>query len=294
VLRGFISWFEDYLSRSGVVGLAEGVLGVLAFGGALSAVLGDSSAKLAAAVAVLLATLGLIVLLAASRAQWQRRSELYDHLVTRYCTAFTDDNASSWQLKQWIENHRIDADGDSTVLITVHAVVTCSALRLYRFRVGAGWNQPEKMRRRVDVQVRSLVFDGIGGARCDLTRHWLDDGRLEVLVHFPSPVRQGSEFRVLIESLWPARSKMLVKDRLPEDFCVQVKRPLDLLEYTVVLPAGEEAFVDPIGFRPDDRRFLLVSGSDGAGRQEVRLVGRGIADTGRTGLRLDLKRKALP
>jgi hypothetical protein len=293
MLRELLSSFESYLSRAGVIGLAEGALGVLAFGGALSAVLGDSSAKLAAAVAVLLATLGLIVLLAASRAQWQRRSELYDHLVTRYCTAFTDDNASSWQLTQWIESHRIDGNGDSTVLITVRAVVTCSVLRLYRFRVGAGWNQPEKLRRRVDVQVRSLVLDGIGGARCDLTKHWLDDGRLEVLVHFPSPVRQGSEFRVLIESRWPARSTMLVKDRLPEDFCVQVKSPLDRLEYTVVLPVGEEAFYDPIGFRPDDQRFLLVSCSDGTGRQEISLTGKGIADTGRTGFRLDLKRKAL-
>jgi hypothetical protein len=61
VLRGFVSWFESYLSRAGVVGLAEGVLGVLAFGGALSAVLGDSSAKVGAVAAVILATLGLIV-----------------------------------------------------------------------------------------------------------------------------------------------------------------------------------------------------------------------------------------
>lgn len=293
VLRGFVSWFEAYLSRTGVVGLAEGALGVLAFGGALSAVLGDQSAKLGAAAAVLLATLGLIVLLAASRSEWQRRSELYDHLVTRYCNAFTDDNASSWHVKKWIESHRIDGNGDTTVLITVHAVVTCGQLRLYRVRVGAGWNQPEKMRQRVGVQVRSVVLEGIGGARCDLTKHWLDDGRLEVLVHFPSPVSQGSEFRVLIESWWPARSRLLVKDRLPEDFCVQVKRPLDLLEYTVVLPVGEEAFVDPIGFRPDDQRFLLVSGSDGSGRQEICLTGKGIGDTGRTGIRLDLKRKAL-
>jgi len=288
-----MAWFESYLSRTGVVGLAEGALGVLALGGALSAVLGDASAKLGAAAAVFLATLGLIVLLAASRAEWRRRSELYDHLVTRYCTAFTDDNVSSWQVKQWIESHRVEGNGDSTVLITVHAVVTCSQLRLYRFRVGAGWNQPEKMRQRVDVQVRSVVLEGIGGARCDLTRHWLDDGRLEVLVHFPSPVRQGSEFQVRIESWWPARSRILVKDRRPDDFCVQVKRPLDLLEYTVVLPAGEEAFYDPIGFRPDDQRFLLVSRSDGAGRQEICLTGKGIADTGRTGIRLDLKRKAV-
>lgn len=294
MLRGFVTWFETYLSRAGVIGLVEGALGVLAFGGALSAVLGDASAKLGAAAAVLLAALGLIVLLAASRAEWRRRSELYDHLVTRYCAAFRSDNATSWQVTRWIERHRIEDNGDATVQITIHAVVTCNLLRFYCLRVGAGVGQPAALRKRVDVQVRSVVFEGVGGARCDLTKHWLDDDRLELLIHFPSPVHRGSEFRILIDSWWPARSKMLVRDRLPDDFCVRVKPPLELLEYTVVLPGGDEAFYDPIGFRPDDPRFLLVSQSDGTGRQEICLTGKGLTEAGRTGIRVDLKRKLLP
>lgn len=294
MLRGVIAWFESFLSRAGVVGLVEGALGVLAFGATLSAVVGDASAKLGAVVAVLLSTVGLIALLTASRAEWQRSSELRDRLLTRYCAAFIDDHARSWQVTRWVESQCIDDNGDATVLITVHAVVTCELLRFYYLRIGAGIGHSAAQRRRVDVQVRSVVLEGIGGARCDLTKNWLEDGRLQLLIHFPSPVAQGSEFQVLIESRWPSRSRMLVKDRLPDDFCVRVRPPLDLLDYTVLLPAGEEAFYDPIGFRSDDPRFLLVARSDVSGRQEIRLIGRDISTAGRTGLRLDLKRKALP
>jgi hypothetical protein len=62
VLRGFTGWFDSYLTRAGVVGLVEGGLGVIAFGGALSVVLGDIAAKAGAVVAVLLASLGLLLL----------------------------------------------------------------------------------------------------------------------------------------------------------------------------------------------------------------------------------------
>jgi hypothetical protein len=93
---------------------------------------------------------------------------------------------------------------------------------------------------------------------------------------------------------WPARSKRLVGDRLPDDFCVRVKPPLDLLEYTVVLPVGEEAFYDPIGFSSDDPHFLLVSRSNSSGCQEISFTGRDVPVAGRIGLRVDLKRKTVP
>jgi hypothetical protein len=292
MLRAFMAWFDNYLSRTGVAGLVEGGLGVLAFGGALSVVLGDSSAKAGAIVAVLVATLGLILLLAASRAELRRRAELCESLLVRHCRGFMTDNASSWKLTRWIEHQRIDGNGDAVVLITVHAVVTCDLLRFYRFCVGSGQSQPTKARGRVDVQVRSVAIEGVGGTRREVTKHWLDDERLEVLVHFPVPVGCGSEFSVVIEMSWPARSKRLVGDRLPDDFCVRVEPPLDRLEYTVVLPAGEEACFDPIGFRPDDPHFALVSRPNGSGCQEISLIGRDVPVAGRIGLRVDLKRKA--
>jgi hypothetical protein len=294
MLRGFMAWFDGYLSRAGVVGLVEGGLGVLAFGGASSTVLGDSSAKAGAVVAVLFATLGFIFLLAAIRAEWRRRGELCERLLVGHCRAFLQGNESSWRLTRWIEHQRIDDNGDAVVLVTVHAVVTCDRLRFYRFCVGAGSNQPTKVRERVDVQVRSVAVGSVGGTRHEVTKHWADDGRMEVLVHFPVPVHCGNEFSVLIEMRWPARSKRLVGDRLPDDFCVRVKSPLDLLEYMVVLPAGEEACYDPIGFRSDDPHFVLASRSNSSGCQEISLTGRDVPVEGRIGMRVDLKRKALP
>ncbi|MFC0439684.1 hypothetical protein [Kutzneria buriramensis] len=294
MLRGFIAWFESYLSRTGVVGLTKGALGILAFGGALSAVVGDSSAKAGAVVAVLAATLGLILLLVASRSEWQRRSQVRDRLLVRYLETLDQDYCGGWRLTRWIEKHVIEGNGDSTVFVTVHAVVTREVLHFYRFQMGAGWNQPVQARKGIAVQVRSLMLDGIGGARCDLTEHWRDDGKLEVWVHFPSPVHRGNEFRIFIETWWPGRSKPLVKDRVPDEFCVVVKPPLEAFEYTIVLPQDEEAFCDPIGFRADNPDFLLVAQSNGSGRQEVRLAGRDVSLAGRVGVRLDLKKKVLP
>jgi hypothetical protein len=294
MLREFMAWFESYLSRAGVVGLVEGGLGVLAFGGALSVVLGDSSAKAGAIVTVLVATLGSILLLAASRAEWRRRSELSERLLIQHCRGFVQDNRSSWKVTRWMEHQRIDDNGDAVVLITAQAVVTCDILGFYRFYVGCGENQPKKVRRRVDVRVHSVEAGSVGGTRREVTKHWVDDGRMEVLAHFPAPVYRGSEFSVVIEMRWPARSKKLVVDRLPDDFCVRVQPPLDLLEYTVVLPPGEDAFYDPIGFRSDDPDFLLASRSNSSGCQEISLTGRDVPVAGRIGLRVDLKRKALP
>lgn len=293
VLRSFIAWLDGYLTRAGVVGLVEGGLGVIAFGGALSVVLGDAVAKAGAVVAVLLASLGLVLLLAASRAELRRRSELCERLLIGHCRAFLQDNQSSWRLTRWIEHQRIDDNGDAVAQVTVHAVVTCDRLRFYRFCVGSGQNQPLKTRRRVHVQVRSVAVEGIGGTRHEVTRHWVDDGRMEVLVHFPVPIHCGNEFSMLIEMYWPAKSARLMGDRLPDDFCVRVKPPLNLLEYTVVLPAGEEAFYDPIGFRSDDSHFLLVSRCNSSGCQEISLVGRDVPIDGRLGMRVDLKRKEL-
>ncbi|MEV6610485.1 hypothetical protein [Kutzneria sp. NPDC051319] len=293
MLRGFIVWFDSYVSRAGVVGLIEGGLGVIAFGGALSVVFGDSAPKAAAVVAILLALMGVLLLLAASRAEWRRRGELSERLLIEHCRAFLQDNQSSWRLMRWIEHHRIDDNGDTVVLVTVHAVVTCDRLRFYRLRMGSGQNQPMKIRGQVHVQARSVAVGGVGGTGHEVTKHWADDARMEVLVHFPVPVYCGSEFSLLIEMRWPARSKRLVRDRLPDDFCVRIRSPLNLLEYTVALPAGEEAFYDPIGFGMDDSHFVLVSRSNSSGCQEISLVGRDVPIDGRLGMRVDLKRKEL-
>ncbi|WP_199438943.1 hypothetical protein [Umezawaea beigongshangensis] len=49
------------------------------------------------------------------------------------------------------------------------------------------------------MEVRSIAVEGVGGTRSDKSVLWRDDGRLEVLVHFASPVARGNEFQVLVE-----------------------------------------------------------------------------------------------
>ena len=67
MLTGFLSWLQNHVLSAGVVGVVEGVLGILSVGGLLSGLLGSPMIKAAAVVAVLLGVLGLFILLVAAR-----------------------------------------------------------------------------------------------------------------------------------------------------------------------------------------------------------------------------------
>jgi hypothetical protein len=118
---------------------------------------------------------------------------------------------------------------------------------------------------------------------------WRDDGQLEVYVEFPSPIAVGREFRFTAELRWPVRCRPLVRDRRPDEFCVTTGPAMDLLEYTVVLPRGREAFYDPVGFGIGEKGLTLVSRTTPEGRTEIFLRAKGLTEGRRIGMWLDLK-----
>jgi hypothetical protein len=290
MLKSFLGWLRDYVVYTGVVGLAEGVLGILAFGGLLSALLGNTAIKAGAIVAVLLGVIGLYILLIANRVEWRSRTELDRRLLQYYCSVLKERHGHSWRIASWVESAAVRANGDASEVITVKAVVECELLDFFAIRTGAGWHQSEKARRKVKVAVKSLEVDGIGGTRRDATSTWLNDGRLEVIAHFGSPARRGDEIVMVIEKEWPGKCAPLMRDRQPDEFALRFACVADYLEYAVHLPEGSEVACDAIGLVKGLHDYSIAVKRNGAGPTEVCLVARNIPPRLRVGMRLDLKK----
>lgn len=286
--RSFVRWLDEYLAETGVAGLIQGGVGILGFGAALSALLGYSAVKGAAVVAALLLGLGLALTLVGSRARWRRRCERRDELIDLYSRALFD-NGTPWRLLQWRQTMHLDANGDTRARIEVHAVSEHAALPFFRLKLGAGWNMPIRLRKRVTVCVRSLEVAGVGGTRCEFQQAWRKDGLLDVVVMFPAPALLDQQFHVVVEVFWPGRCTPLTVDRRPDQFVVKVGPLLELLEYTVELPPDMRAFYDRVGFGMDEPGFELFSRNTPSGRSEVCLRAKDIREERRVGMRLDLK-----
>ncbi|MFC0548216.1 hypothetical protein [Kutzneria chonburiensis] len=289
-MRGsFIEWLSRYVAQAGVLGLVEGALGILAFGGSLSALLGDASIKAAAIVAVVLSTLGLMIVLVAGQAKWQRESGLGKRLIAQYCDIMMETRASYYKVVEWKQVMTVKSNGDLHSSITLRSVAVCEDLRFFRFRTGPAWGQPVKHRKGVTVQVRSVISGEIGGTRRDVTTTWLNDGRMEVLVHFYAPVPRGSEFDVVMEFFWPQRARPLIVDRVPDNYTVMLTYPVPRLRYSITLPPGVRAFYDPIGFDLTEQAFTLGSSTDGMDQMEIQLVSQNMPFRDRIGMRLDVR-----
>jgi hypothetical protein len=288
MLRSFVDWLDEYLVEVGARGLVAGGLGILAFGSLLAALLGESAVKAAAVVVVLLSLLGSFLVVAASRLFWRARATTAEAALRRSYDRQLGDGPY-WTVKKWQQTIRIAANGDATLSVTVHCVSDRDSLSFFRIRFGPGWNQPVRYRSRVRAQVRSLQLEDVGGVKADEFQHWRDDGKLEIYVDFPAPIPIGGKFRFVADLEWPARCRPLARDGRPEEFCVTAGPAMELLEYTVVLPPGREAFYDPIGFTVAEKGLMLVSRAASDGRAEIYLKAKRLGNGRRVGMRVELK-----
>ncbi len=294
MLKSFLEWLRDYVVYTGIVGLAEGVLGILAFGGVLSTLFGSTAIKAGAIVAVFLGLIGLYTLLIANRVEWRRRTDLYQRLLGHYCEVLQERYHHSWRIVRWEQFSEINGNGDATESITVTAVVECEYLDFFRLLTGSRRDHSDWERRKVQMRLRTLEVDGIGGTRWDGTTNWISSSRLEVLAHFGVPARQGDEITMVIDQHWPKKWTRLVKDNEPDEFVVEFRRPISELSYSIALPVGRETFVDPIGLVRGRDDYSLEAKPNKYGRIEVTLNAHDIPQDMRVGMRLDLKQKGAP
>jgi hypothetical protein len=81
----------------------------------------------------------------------------------------------------------------------------------------------------------------------------------------------------------------LVGGRVADDFVLHFGQEVDTVRYVLVLPEGETASVEPVGFTDDDERYRVRTATNAAGLTEVSLVARGVPARHRFGLRLELE-----
>ena len=270
--------------------MLAGFLGMLGIGALIGTLLDNTVMKVVATAVVLFASVGVLAVLTASRSRWRQRSLSDKAMLNKYCHLMLGGDPNPyWRVTSWKQTVMIDENGDSTISVEFCGVSERDNLPFFRFRLGSGWNQPSRDLRRVSAQVRSVILgDGIGGTRCDHNETWREDGKLQIFVHFPTPIQLGSEFKVSADVKWPGRCRPLMKDRRPEEFCVTAGGQMDLLEYKVVLPADCEAFYDPVGFRNDDDAMLVCRNTPD-GRPEIVVSVRDLDEERRIGMRVDLK-----
>jgi hypothetical protein len=242
---------------------------------------------LVAVTAVMLAALSMVIVIARSRTQWRKRAERDQRLLGHYCDIL-QDRFSYWRIKDWDERVVVDAKGNARQYITVRVLVESDDVDFFRVRMGAHWKQPLKYRKKVKVWVRSLEVDGLGGTRSDITTSWLHDNRLEVLTHFSSPVEKNELINLTMEIEWPKKCAPLMSGK-PDDFVMRFTRHIERTNWAIVLPAGTEVYMDPIGLKTGEDSYEVKQRVDGDGNTEVRLTAKDIEPYRRFGIRLDQK-----
>lgn len=290
MLKSFLGWLDEFVLDRGLIGLASGVLGILAFGGTLSVIFGNITIRAAIIIAVLLANLAFIALLIASRAESRKRVKRAERLLARYCTSINEILVQSWRFVSYHVTYDIGARGDTKQTVKMRLVVESEELQFFRARIGPGWEQPTRMRSKVKAEVVSLLADGVGGVRWDLTSSWLPDGRLEILAHCLNPAPKGTEIALQLHLDWPRKCAPLVRDREPDNFLLGFTRPLKEMSQILTLPRGAEARYELVNFDPSDD-FTVESEEIAGRRQQITLRANGLQPGKKRGLRVDLLKR---
>ncbi|MFI9381194.1 hypothetical protein [Kutzneria sp. NPDC052558] len=289
MLNGFLTWLQDHVLSAGVIGVVEGVLGILSLGGLLSGLLGSPMIKAAAVVAVLLGILGLFILLVAAKAEAHRVSEQDRRLLQHYCDQLKKRHRHAWTITEWDHLVVLSENGDSYERVACTAIVACNLLDFFSFWERVSWRGwPERLRRKVTIDVRSAEVGHEGGTRSDVTSSWMPDGSIEVLVHFSEPAVRGSEISMLFEMRWPQKSAPFMKRVEADEFVRKFVKVLPVMRYVIVLPAGYRPRYEVVGLRRGVDDYELKCTENNAGQMEISLMARNVPADVRAGVRLDL------
>lgn len=184
-----------------------------------------------------------------------------------------------------------DDRGNTDDTVQIRICVLRHDMLFFRLSFGCNWNQPARYRRRVSTRVRSLQVDGAPGISLRTTKSWVADGQMHMIVHFDKPPREGSEISLILGVKWPQRCAPLMKDRRPDSFTLEFGESVARACYRVILPAGSDAFCEPVGFDERDGGFVMSRSSDSEGRPHFLFEVLDLRPRHEVGIKLELKRR---
>jgi hypothetical protein len=160
---------------------------------------------------------------------------------------------------------------------------------LIRLVFGCGWDQPAQCRRNVKVSVRNLLVGDAPGTSPEVTFSWVVDGKIDMVIHFSSPSRIGSEIRFVVILDWPGKCAPLMNEITDEFVFRFLQQQVEYVRYKIVLPAGHEAYYEPIGFEGGDPNFQVDATVSDDGRSQYTFQGFSLPAGKRAGVKLELK-----
>lgn len=286
MLRETILFLEEFLHARGTPAVAKAVVGIMSFAVLLGAVLGSTAIKSGALVAaILLITVAGIALMTSLGAE-RREQAVQRELLSRYCNQL-DKVRPSYQILEWKETIVIRDGGDADTKLTIKLRPLGPDLFFIRMKFGCGWPQSARYRRQVKMTVRTLLVDGSSGTTLHTTLSWPKDGVVSAVIHFHEPPREGAEISVVIELHWPKRCQPLV-DGSPDEFTLMFAQPVTHAVYRIVLPPGDDVYLEPIG--PLDVGYDLTKTSDDLDRRIITWELSNPPVRQRAGARLELRK----
>jgi hypothetical protein len=290
MLRSLAAWLNNH---PGLPTITRVIVGLLSLTALLCVLLGDLAARMGGLAALFLVLLGGALPLCADREMLRTELEMHKRLVSRYCK-FIDELHPMYQVLAWEQvAYVLNTRGDTREYVTVRARVLRADLQLIRMVFGCGWEQPAKYRSKVKFAVRNILVGNVFGTSLKTTHEWVCNGKSDVIVHVPTPPRVGSEIRLLVIMQWPGKcAPLMAADNGVDDFVFKfVQQDVKHVVYRVILPAGSEAFHEPIGFTGEDSNFRIEATKDEDGRRQYVFEAFDLPILHRAGIRLELKGK---
>jgi hypothetical protein len=175
MLRSFIAWLDDYLAGEGPPAVARAVVGILSFAALLGAPLGNVAVKAGILLAILMALVGMALLLLADRRSLHSKYEAHRSLVSRYCAFISKEMKTAPQIIDRDQSATIDSRGDVKESIGIWGKTLCGNIRFLRLISDARWDTPQRLRRKVQINVRSISVTGIPGTRLTVSSTWVSN-----------------------------------------------------------------------------------------------------------------------
>jgi hypothetical protein len=219
----------------------------------------------------------------------RQNDESHRRLVSHYCNFIYEKMQFAPQIASWRQVTNIDSRGNARETIVVRAKTLVDDTQFFRVRIGPGWNQPRRYRRRVHVKVRSLSVNDVPGTRLDISTSWLMNGKFELIAHFHSPLRAGGEIRLNMDWNWPGKCVPLIVQKVPDQFVFEFGRSVTYATQTIILPAGHDAYFEPIGFSHGQVGYSIIRALNENGRVQFIFEAQLLPEDHRAGMRLELR-----
>jgi hypothetical protein len=293
MLRSFLAWLDDQQAGQGPPLIARAVLGFLVFTATLGLLMGGTAVKVAVVGAALFVLGGFTLLLLTDRRNLRQKYEAHQRLVSHYCDFVYQKMQLAPQIVSWQQITRIDSRGNAKETIIVRAKTLVDDIQFFRLRFGPGWDQPRRYRRKVVVNVRSLSTEGIPGTRLKITKSWLPNGKFELIAHFHSPPRAGSEILLTVDWDWPGKCVPLIQKN-PDQFVFEFGKSVTFATQTVILPVEYDAYYEPVGFSHDQIGYSLVRSETKNGMIQFVFEAQLLPEDHKAGMRLELRGREAP